>query len=155
MVYIASDHKAFSIKSQVVDMCKDLGILQFDLGPEVYDAGDDYPNYAFAVAEQVASEPGAKGILLCGTGGGMTVAANKVKGVRAATANSVEEAKLIRTDDDANILVLSLIDFEYEKYRAIIETWYHTPFSNEERHIRRLKMITDYENGITPGNTDS
>lgn len=150
MVYVASDHNGYEIKKTVIKILKDLGIFQYDVGPEEFDANDDYPLYGLMLAEKVAKNPADRGILICGTGGGMCIAANKVKGIRAAEAESVKEAELIRTDDNANILILSKLVYEPELYRQIIETWYKTPFSNAERHVRRLKQISDYENGNTP-----
>jgi ribose 5-phosphate isomerase B len=134
-------------------MLKDLGILQCDLGPFEIAPQDDYPLYAFMLAEKVAANPNDRGILVCGTGAGMCIAANKVKGIRAAEAESVAEAQAIRNDDDANILILSQLNYEPNLYKQIIDTWYHTPFSNAERHLRRLKQIADYENGNTPSPT--
>jgi len=153
MVYIASDHEGLEIKIQVIGILNDLGIAQTDLGPYELDPLDDYPLYAFKLCSKVMSEPDAKGILICGTGAGVCIAANKVKGIRAAEAESVDEAKLIREHNDANVLILSQLDFNYDLYKQIVATWYNTPFSGEERHVRRLKEISDYENGNTPGAT--
>jgi len=155
MVYIASDHAGFEIKQQVIEILKDLGIWQYDFGPFEIDPNDDYPFYAFALSEKVAENPESKGILVCSTGGGMCIAANKVKGIRAAEAASPAEAVLIREHNNANVLILAKIDFHIEVIRQIVEAWYFTPFSNEERHVRRLKEISDYENGNTPSPTGS
>lgn len=150
MVYIASDHAGLEIKETVIEILKDLGILQCDLGPFELDPEDDYPLYAIMLAEKVAANPADRGILICGTGAGMCIAANKVKGIRAAEAESAKEATLIRQHNDANVLILSRMCYEPHLYKEIIETWYNTPFSNEERHIRRLNQIKAYENGNTP-----
>lgn len=150
MLYIASDHAGLQIKFEIIPMLKDLGILQYDLGPFELDPNDDYPLYAFMLAEKVAANPEDKGILICGTGGGMCIAANKVKGIRAAEAESVKEAKLIKEHNNANILILSMLCFDPVLYKEIIKTWYETPFSADERHVRRINQITQYENGDTP-----
>lgn len=150
MLYIASDHAGLQIKNEIIEMLKDLGIMRVDMGPEYYNKEDDYPLYALMLAEEVAANPQNRGILICGTGGGMCIAANKVKGIRAAEAESVKEAELIRAHNDANILILSKLCYDPVLYKEIINTWYKTPFSNDARHVRRINQISDYENGNTP-----
>lgn len=150
MVYIASDHRGFEVKGKIIKYLSDNGILFQDLGPFEYKEDDDYPFYAFEVAKNVVEKKGM-GILVCRSGAGMTIAANKVMGGRAVLVESLEEAQLSRQDDDANILVLNTYNFDPEKDFEILNTWLNTPFSNEERHVRRLKEITDYENAHPSG----
>ena len=163
MVYIATDHRGFEIKKKINGYFQDHGIIFTDIGPFELHPEDDYPLFAFELCENVLKDPGSKGVLICGTGGGMCIAANKVIGIRAAEAESPEEAILIRTDDDANVLVLSKLEYDPEHIMLIIEAFLNTEFSNAERHVRRLKEISDYEkthntteepkiqNGDTPG----
>lgn len=147
MIYISSDHKGFEIKNRLIEIMRERGVHISDLGPFKLYPEDDYPLYAFDLGEKVAEDTVLnKGILICSTGTGMCIAANKVKGIRAGEVGSVEEAKLARLHNDCNVLVLSLVALDYELYADIIEAFLKTPFSFEERHIRRVKEITDYEN---------
>jgi len=150
MVYISSDHRGFEVKNKIRQFFSENGILHQDLGPFEYKEDDDYPFYAFELARMVVTNQGM-GILVCRSGAGMTIAANKVAGGRAALVESLEEAQLVRNDDDTNILVLDTETFDPQKDFEIIRTWLNTPFSNEERHIRRLKEISDYENAHPSG----
>ena len=146
MYYIASDHAGFEVKNNLKDKMRMQGIHLVDLGPTVLDPGDDYPLYALDLAQEVAGDVMLnKGILICSSGAGMVIAANKVKGVRAAEIANVDEAVLSRQHNDANVLVLSKLALDYELYTRIIKVWLTTPFSFEERHLRRIKEITDYE----------
>ena len=146
MYYIASDHGGFEIKNNLIPLLRNQGIHLVDLGPTQLVEVDDYPLFAFDLAKEVAKDVFTnKGILMCKTGAGMVIAANKVKGIRAAEAYSIKEVELSRQHNDANILVLSQIELNYELYTQLILKWLKTPFSFEERHLRRLKEITDYE----------
>jgi ribose 5-phosphate isomerase B len=146
MIYIASDHKGFEIKNKLKDLMREKGIHLTDLGPFSLVPTDDYPLFALELSKKVIEDPVLnKGILICSSGTGMAIAANKVKGIRAGEVGSAEEAKLARLHNDCNVLVLSLLELDYDLYSQIIEIWLNTPFSYEERHIRRLKEISDYE----------
>lgn len=144
-VYIGSDHNGYEAKKDLIDMLRKDGYDVIDKGPFEYDPADDYPDFAFSVAEAVASDPDSKGILICGSGGGVTVAANKVQGIRAVYAESAEHAKALRTDDDANIIILDQLTYSLENDATIVQTFLNTPFSQEERHIRRISKISKYE----------
>jgi len=145
MIYIASDHAAFEQKLIIVNFLREQGYNVEDLGPDVYEKADDYPDYAFPLAERVVAEK-AKGILLCGSGVGVSIAANKVKGARAAYAETKINAVKSREDDDANILVLDAITFDPDKDLPLVKIWLETEFSGAERHIRRLNKVSEYEN---------
>lgn len=144
-ILIASDHAGVRLKEQIKDYLKRKRISYEDFGTNTLDPVD-YPDYAFRVAERVAKEKDARGILICGTGTGMTIAANKVRGVRAAAASDVYSAKMSRVDNDTNILGLRGRYFPYRKALAIIGAWLKTPFSGKHRHRNRLRKIADYEN---------
>jgi ribose 5-phosphate isomerase B len=105
----------------------------------------DYPDYAIQVAEKVAEDKNLRGILVCGTGTGMTIAANKVKGVRAAAAYDAYSAKMSRIDNDTNVLGLRGRFFPFRRVKKIIHIWLETPFSGKDRHKRRIQKIADYE----------
>ena len=106
----------------------------------------DYPKYAFLLCEKVVNQDVNYGIVICGTGIGVSIACNKVKGIRCAKVDNIKEAELTRCDNDANVLALNGNMFAF-KAKDIVDVFLKTPFSNKERHIKRLKMIEDYEKG--------
>lgn len=144
-IYLASDHAGFDTKTKLKESLKKKGYEIEDFST-TYKEGDDYPDYAFKVAEKVAKHKNSKGILICGTGAGMAIAANKVKGIRAAEAYDEYSAKMSMNDNDANIITLAARDLSFEKIKKITGLWLKTPFSNEERHDRRIRKIMHYEN---------
>ncbi len=143
-VYLGADHAGFKFKEKIKDLLKKKGLEVQDLSPKLIE-GDDYPTHAFAVAERVAKHRGSRGILVCGTGTGMIIAANKVKGIRAAEAYDEYSAKMARNDNDTNILGLRARKFPFNKLKKVIEVWLNTPFSREKRHDRRIRKIIIYE----------
>lgn len=143
-VIIASDHAGFRLKQRIKKYLKKKKIEYEDLGTNSLNSVD-YPDYAIRVAKKVAESKETKGILVCGTGTGMTIAANKVKGIRAVAAYDAYSARMSRIDNDTNVLGLRGRFFPYEKVNKIISVWLNTPFSGEERHKRRIKKIADYE----------
>lgn len=143
-VIIASDHAGLRLKEKVKKYLKRKKIEYEDLGTESF-TSVDYPDYALKVAEKVAKNRNTRGILVCGTGTGMTIAANKVKGIRAVAAYDAYSAKMSRTDNDTNVLGLRGRFFPLEKMKKIITVWLDTPFSGKKRHKRRIKKIRDYE----------
>ena len=145
MIYIGADHAGFEFKEGVKKVLGELGEDHKDLGNAVLDPGDDYTDFAFAVAEAVVNDPGASGILVCGSAQGVCIAANKVKGIRASYATTPEEAVRTRDHNDANILCLSGWNQTPEGAKEIIAAFLKTPFSNAERHARRIAKISNYE----------
>ncbi len=149
MLYIGADHRGYFIKEKLKSWLAVQGILHQDLGAEILTADDDYPDYAAAVSRAVAKKPDEnKGILICGSGAGVCIAANKFKGVRAALAINVEMAQAARKDDDVNILCLAADFINENEALQIIDAWLHTPFSNEERHKRRIAKIAEIESSL-------
>ncbi|HLD83240.1 MAG TPA: RpiB/LacA/LacB family sugar-phosphate isomerase [archaeon] len=142
-IFIGSDHNGFILKQDVKKYIEEKGFDFEDLGNAVMDKNDDYPEYAFAVAKKVAER--GTGILLCGSGHGMAIAANKVKGVRAVCVGSVDDAKSSRSDDNANVICLSGWSLGPAKARKILGAWLSTEFSGAERHKRRLAQIERME----------
>lgn len=147
MIYLGSDHAGWKLKQEVMSVLQEYGEAFEDLGDTKLVADDDYPDYAFKVGEAVVKSPGAFGILLCGSAEGVCIAANKVKGVRAVYVTSHDEAAKSREHNDANVLCLSGWTQSIEDIRAIIASFIGTPFSGEERHVRRLAKISSYEHG--------
>lgn len=145
VVYLGSDHAGFEMKEKLKAFLNKKKIKFEDLGSFVLDEGDDYPDYAFKVAEAVSADSESKGILLCGSGVGMAIAANKVKGIRAAEAYDVKTAKLSREHNDANVLALSGWNTGFDKITKIVDAFLKTKFSGVERHKRRIRKIMDYE----------
>ena len=146
-LFLGADHAGFDFKEKLKKYLDKKKIDFEDLGAFVLDENDDYPDIAFKVAERV-SEVSGKGILICGSGEGMEIAANKVKGIRAIAAWDVYTAKKSREHNDANILALSERDSSFAKVTKIIDAWLKTPFSDKEKHARRIKKISDYENKL-------
>ena len=143
-VYIGSDHTGFELKEKLKKYFVEKRILCDDLGTHSLDSAD-YPDYAFEVAKRVAKEKNAAGILICGTGTGMVIAANKVKGIRAVAAYDTYSAEMSRRDNDANILALRGRFFPFKKIKEIISIWLKIPFSGKDRHKRRINKIKQFE----------
>lgn len=144
MIYIASDHRGFEFKKEIEQMLDDLGHAYEDMGPSEYVKTDDYPDYAFKVAEKVTGTEDL-GILTCDTGTGMDIASNKVKGIRAALVTNELQARRSREHDNANILVLQEEGSDRSEIKKLIKIWLESKFSGDERHIRRMNKISDYE----------
>jgi ribose 5-phosphate isomerase B len=149
MIYLGADHRGYFIKERLKSWFSLYGILHQDLGAEILSADDDYPDYAALVAREVAKKPDEnRGILICGSGAGVCVTANKFRGIRAALALNPEMARSARNDDDANVLCLAA-DFTSEDDAVkIADVWLHTPFGNEERYKRRISKISDIESSL-------
>ena len=144
-VYLGSDHAGFELKQHLVNHLSKQGHEVVDVGPHVYDPEDDYPPYCFAAGAKVVADPGSLGIVIGGSGNGEQIAANKVAGVRAALAWSVETAQLAREHNDANVVALGARQHTLDEATAIVEAFLTTPFSGNERHARRISELTEYE----------
>ena len=145
-IVLAADHNGWELKNQLVLWLKEKQIAVIDVGANSLEPNDDYPDYAVKAAETVAQSPdNRRGVLICGTGIGMSVAANKVKGVRAANLNDTKMAETAQRDGQINILTLGAKFISFSQAQAVIEAWLNTPFSAEERHQRRIRKISDYE----------
>ena len=139
-IYLGADHAGFDLKEKVKRWLERKEIPYGDLGNQLLNPNDDYPDYAIKVAKRVAKEK-TLGILFCGSAQGMCIAANKVKGARAAVPFSIKEARLAREHNDANIICLSGWYYHFHKATKLIETFIETDFSKAERHVRRLEKI--------------
>lgn len=143
-IAIGSDHRGFSLKERIKDMLAGEGHEIFDAGTYSEDPAD-YPDYAFSVAEMTARGEADRGIVICGSGIGVSIAANKVDGVRAALVRTVDDARMTRRDNDSNVLALSEASGDDPRLGEIIDAWLTTEFGGG-RHKRRIDKITDYEN---------
>ncbi len=145
-IHIGSDHAGLELKAELIKHLSDKGHDVTDHGPHEYDALDDYPDFCIPAAEAVAQDPSSLGIVLGGSGNGEQIAANKVRGVRAALAWSLETAKLARDHNNANVIAVGGRMHEISFVKEIIDAFISQPFSNDERHVRRIKKISDFEN---------
>ncbi|MFZ9658849.1 MAG: ribose-5-phosphate isomerase [Crocinitomicaceae bacterium] len=145
-VHIGSDHAGLELKDALVAHLKNAGHDVVDHGPHEYDALDDYPVFCIPAAQAVAIENGSFGIVLGGSGNGEQIAANKVKGIRAALVWSVETAKLAREHNDANVIAIGGRMHPIEMCKELIDVFLATPFTNDERHVRRIGLISNFEN---------
>lgn len=148
MLYLGADHRGFKLKEKVRAFLEGEGYQFKDLGNLVHNLGDDYPDFAAEVAFKVSENPERnQGILFCGSGVGMDIAANKFKGVRSALVWGDDEAlvKQSRQHDDSNILTLPADHLTEEQTKRIVKLWLETPFLKEERHVRRIQKIKSFE----------
>lgn len=143
MIGVASDHGGYEVKEKLINYLKELNYDIKDYGTNNIDSVD-YPLFAFKVSEDIVNGNLKFGILVCTTGIGMSIAANKVKGIRCAKVDNFEEAYLARSHNDSNILAISAMK-DFEEIKKIVKVYLETSFSNEQRHINRIKEITDYE----------
>lgn len=146
-VYLASDHAGFKLKQTLGSYLTKLGYDVQDLGPHKYDAQDDYPDFIIPAVEKVAQERGSRGIILGGSGQGEAIAANKVRGIRAAVyyGKSLEIITLSREHNNANILSLGARFLSDQAAKKAVKLWLETSFSPEPRHVRRLEKIVKYQ----------
>jgi len=138
-IFIASDHAGFELKQHLVARLAQKGIETVDLGPDAPDRCD-YPDYARAVARAVADDADARGVLVCGTGIGMSMAANKVKGIRAAVVHDAFTAEVARSHNDSNVLCLGARVIEPSAADELLDLWLTTPFEGG-RHAERVDKI--------------
>jgi ribose 5-phosphate isomerase B len=146
IIYLGADHNGWQMKNELRLWLRDEGYKVVDLGPKEFDKSDDYPDYGFKVATAVATNPtNGLGILLCGSGAGMAVAAGKVAGVRAALMHDAKVARSARQDDDINVLALGAGFIDLVTAKEVIKAWLETDYLGEARHVRRLDKIRNYE----------
>jgi ribose 5-phosphate isomerase B len=143
-VPVSCDHRGVDVLPRIVDWCREHDLQPIDMGPKTPESVD-YPDYAFPVGERVAASNGEEvGVLICGWGNGMAIAANKVKGVRAAVCLNKVQAEYARSHNDANVLVISTEATGWGMVEEILDAFFSTGFSGG-RHVRRLEKIARYE----------
>ena len=162
IIYIGADHRGFAFKASIAAVLKGDGHEVVDVGAFAYDPADDYPDFAGAVAEKVAAASAAasaagagvaaakptRGIVICGSGFGVDIVANKFNGVRSGLAMSPEHIRIGCHDDDINVLSIAADFISSEKALEMARAFLATSFNtNEARYVRRLKKITEIENG--------
>ena len=144
-VHLAADHAGFELKQHLAEHLAAQGHEVVDHGAPAYDALDDYPPYCLAAGEAVVADPGSLGVVIGGSGNGEQIAANKVRGVRAALAWSLETAKLGRQHNDANVIAIGGRMHSLEEATAFVEAFLAEPFSEDPRHLRRIELLAAYE----------
>ncbi|GGB98368.1 ribose-5-phosphate isomerase [Cellulomonas carbonis] len=150
-IHIAADHAGYELKEALVEHLRAADHDVVDHGAHEYDAQDDYPPMCLAAGEAVVAEPGSLGIVLGGSGNGEQIAANKVRGVRAVLAWSVETARLGRQHNDANVMAIGARQHPVDDAVAMVEAFLAEPFSGDPRHQRRIDLLAAYERGEESG----
>lgn len=143
-IIIGADHRGFHLKNELVKELRARGYVVIDKGDERLDPEDDYPQFAARVVNAMkSSDEDTKGLLLCGSGQGMAMAANRHKGIRAVVAWDKNQARVARSDDDSNVLALpaDIFDKKVDEAVSIIETWLNTPFEAIPRRMRRIQQM--------------
>ncbi|HNW96570.1 MAG TPA: RpiB/LacA/LacB family sugar-phosphate isomerase [Candidatus Paceibacterota bacterium] len=145
MLYLGTDHRGFELKEQIKKFLQEQGIVFEDLGNQQLEPEDDYTDFGLAVAKKVAENPEEnRGILLCGSGIGMSIIANRIKGVRAGLSLSPWMAEHGRQNEDINVLVLASNISDLKVSQDIIQTFLNTTFLSEEKYIRRKKELDNF-----------
>ncbi|MGC1209302.1 MAG: ribose-5-phosphate isomerase [Ornithinimicrobium sp.] len=144
-VHIGGDHAAYEMHQDLRDWMSEQGHEVTDHGPFDYDALDDYPTFVLRAAEAVAADPGSLGVVLGGSGNGEQIAANKVQGIRAALCYNTELATLARQHNNAHVISIGARMQTAEEARAMVAAFLGTEFSGEQRHQRRIDMMSVYE----------
>jgi ribose 5-phosphate isomerase B len=144
-IYIGADHNGFQLKAQLVDYLKHSGYEVEDDGDDHLDPNDDYPEFAGRVVASIlgSTDPEARGILICGSGQGMCMAANRFKGIRAAVCWDHKSARESRNDDNSNVICLPARFLGEGDADRVVDTWLKTPFAKAPRFMRRLKQIDE------------
>jgi ribose 5-phosphate isomerase B len=146
IIYIGADHRGFSLKEQIKKSLSGEAYTVIDVGAAQVMPDDDFPDYAAKVAEGVAKNPGVdRGIVICGSGFGVDIAANKFRGIRSGLAATSDQIYQGRHDDDVNVLALAASFVDEVMAQKIVKTFLATPFAKEERYTRRLEKISKLE----------
>ncbi|MBI2052441.1 MAG: RpiB/LacA/LacB family sugar-phosphate isomerase [Candidatus Sungbacteria bacterium] len=146
MIYIGSDHRGYNLKEYLKDYLAKSKIPFKDVGNHKFDPEDDYPDFAFKVAQEVAKNPVENtGVMICSSGLGMVVAANKVKGIRAGLALNEWLAQHGRENDDLNVLSLASDQTDFSMAEKILKVWLESKFNGGEKYQRRVEKIKEFE----------
>src|SRR3954471_13948063 len=144
-VYVGTDHAGLEFKDHLLRALAEAGHDPVDCGAFEYDAQDDYPPFCFEVGERTVAEPGSLGVVIGGSGNGEQIAANKVPGVRAALVWNRDTAELARQHNDANVVSIGARQHSVEEATELVLLFLRTDFSGDERHVRRIGLVTDHE----------
>jgi len=144
-VFLGTDHAGLELKAHLLEAVAAAGHEPVDCGAFDYDPDDDYPPFCIEVGERVVVEPGSLGVVIGGSGNGEQIAANKVPGVRAALVWNTSTAELARQHNDANVVAVGGRQHSVEEATELVLTFLRTPFSGDERHVRRIGLVAAYE----------
>jgi ribose 5-phosphate isomerase B len=142
-IYIGSDHNGFRHKPAIISYAKRRGFEVEDVGHETFDPGDDFPVFAARVANAVVANPESRGIVLCGSGQGVCIAANRFRGVRAGLGYDRESVRSSRSDDDINVLCLPASRLDVQAIEKLVDVFLDTEFDAAKRRIRRLRQLDE------------
>lgn len=148
LIILASDHNGFKLKNELNEYLTKIGYEVVDMGNVNMEAEDDYPDFAFRAGKKVVVG-GARGVFVCGSGVGMSIAANKVKGVRAFNALSIKLAKMAKSDDDTNVICIGTRNVNIGLAKRIVKTWLGMKFNKKSKYKRRVEKIIQYEKNNT------
>ena len=140
-IFIGADHRGFELKNQILNWLQSAGHQIEDCGPSELILRDDFVDYAEKVARNVAADPGNRGIVICGSGAGVNIAANKINGIKCSIGFNVEQVKASRNDDNLNVLAIASDFTLFEDAKVLIETFLSTPYNPTDNHARRLEKI--------------
>lgn len=142
IIYIGADHQGFYLKENIKQFLEEKGYEVIDVGNLQYDNNDDYPEFAKKVAERISKNPqNSRGVVICGSGAGADIVANKFQNIRSVLAINADQAAATRNDDDTNVLALAAAFTGEEEAKKIAGAWLSAPFSGEEKHKRRIREI--------------
>lgn len=144
-VYVGSDHRGYILKTALVEWLKNNGFEYEDLGAHEYNDTDDYPIFASNVARAVAKDPRGRGVVLCGSGAGVDIVANKTNGIRSCLAINTEQIVQARQDDNINVLAVASDYTDQEKLTEYVEAFLKTDYIENAKHERRLEEIENLE----------
>lgn len=144
-LFIGADHNGFRLKEELEIYLKHEGYEVIDVGNVKLDTKDDFPKFAAKAARGVIENPGSIAVLLCGSGQGVCIAANRFKGIRASLVWDAEEAISAKNDDDSNVLCLPARELTFKKARHLVDVWLDTPFAGASRFKRRIKQLDNLE----------
>jgi ribose 5-phosphate isomerase B len=142
-IFLGADHAGFDLKTALREHLHHAGHEIEDVGAKSLDEDDDYPLFAYQVATKVLGEEEGLGILMCGSGQGMSIAANRLNGIRAALAWNVESAKASKEDDNSNVLVLPARFINQEEAFKMVDAWLEAKFKSDPKYHRRLDELGD------------
>jgi ribose 5-phosphate isomerase B len=141
-VYIAADHRGVGLKLYLIEMLNAAGYMVVNLGTDDLNTLVDYPDVAAKLADAMADDPKSRGIIICGTGAGVMIAANRYRHIRASRCDRPDQARDDRFHDDINVLALAADDIDIEMAFVCVQTFLESPFDNIERRVRRIEKIS-------------
>ncbi|MBI2025974.1 MAG: RpiB/LacA/LacB family sugar-phosphate isomerase [Candidatus Levybacteria bacterium] len=144
-IFLGADHRGFELKNKIKSYLLNSGFEVRDLGANEFVEMDDFVEYAVSVGQKVSETLDSKGIVICGSGAGVEIAANKVKAVRCSLGQSAQQIKKAREDDDINVLAIASDFTDIERAKDLIESFLKTDFVPNENHVRRIEKIKALE----------